>query len=666
MKVYVDVHDSGWNKYKVDFQKIVNAVGGAKSQDAEVSIILVDDDEIREINKTYRGMDKATNVLSFELGDEVLLGDIYIALGTVEREARDAKISVADHAAHMVVHGMLHLMGYDHIADEDAIVMEMKEIKILKKLGIKNPYEDISCECCACDVKSCPGDKIRTLFSRVKVRRNSWVQYALYALFGGVASLGFAPFYQWWWTVIGLAGAYWLTVRNDDLGGFWQSLLRVAPFGAMYAVANFWWVLHSIYVVPEIAQQFAIWTVPGVIGLAIAGVFIFSWPFVVVAQKKLSPVGRALMFACVWALVLWGREWILTGFPWNPIANITMPFPFLANSMSVWGALGLSFLIVAFVALIVEMLENMRIRTVWAMLGVIIGLICGGCWLGYKNIEYASVGAGADMPIVRIVQPAISQSQKATHNREQAILHAQQNLQNMLNLAYAPGNPDVIVLPETAYPFVVMQDDSIDIARALQRPVVFGATTFDMGRLFNSMVVADVDGNIKHIYSKSHLVPFGEYSPLGILPSPVNLSRGNGPDILDVDGFVFAPAVCYEVIFSGALLPDNADGVFAIVNITNDNWFGNTPGVYQHLDMVRRYAIESGLPIIRANYSGISAFVSADGTVMSSLPVGEQGVLDGIVFGAHNTLYRALGLNTWMIIILVFSIVGIYFTNKSR
>ena len=143
MKVYVDVHDNGWNKYKVDFQKIVNAVGGAKSQDTEVSIILVDDDEIREINKTYRGMDKATNVLSFELGDEVLLGDIYIALGTVEREARDAKISVADHAAHMVVHGMLHLMGYDHIADEDAIVMEMKEIKILKKLGIKNPYEDI-------------------------------------------------------------------------------------------------------------------------------------------------------------------------------------------------------------------------------------------------------------------------------------------------------------------------------------------------------------------------------------------------------------------------------------------------------------------------------------------------------------------------------------------
>jgi apolipoprotein N-acyltransferase len=187
-----------------------------------------------------------------------------------------------------------------------------------------------------------------------------------------------------------------------------------------------------------------------------------------------------------------------------------------------------------------------------------------------------------------------------------------------------------------------------------------------MGGVFNSMVVSQTDGRIEKIYSKSHLVPFGEYRPLGFLPSPANLTAGNGAEIIDVNGFVFAPAVCYEIIFSDSLLPDNAGQVNAIVNITNDNWFGNTPGTYQHLDMVRRYAIESGLPIVRANYSGISAFVASDGEIISSLPVGMSGTLDGFVWGAHDTPYRNIGLNYWMMIILIFSIFGTVIFSRTR
>ena len=129
---------------------------------------------------------------------------------------------------------------------------------------------------------------------------------------------------------------------------------------------------------------------------------------------------------------------------------------------------------------------------------------------------------------------------------------------------------------------------------------------------------------------------------------------------------MFAPAICYEIIFSDSLLPDGTGQVDAIINITNDNWFGKTPGTYQHLDMVRRYAIESGLPIVRANYSGVSAFVASDGTIISSLPVGMSGVLDGFVWGAHSTLYRELGLNYWMMIILIVSILGTVVFSKTK
>ncbi|MBO5704493.1 MAG: apolipoprotein N-acyltransferase [Alphaproteobacteria bacterium] len=663
MKVFVDVHDKRWKKYKIDFEKIAYTAVPAVYKDSEVSVVLVDDEEIRAINKQYRNLDKPTNVLSFELGDDILLGDIYISLDTVVREAKELNISVHDHVAHMLVHGVLHLLGFDHITDEEAAVMELKETNILKKMGIKNPYaQSVGCVGGSC----CPGSKTIAWFKRLKIKENGLLQYLLYGVFGGVAALGFAPFYQWWWTLIGVGGAYWLTVKNNNIGGFWKSFLRVFPFGAVYALAMFWWVLHSIYEAPEIAVQYAIWTVPGVIGLLLAGGFIFSWPFVIVAYKKANSAARIWLFACSWVLVLWLREWLFTGFPWNPIANITMTFPVLANSMSVWGALGLSYIILGIIASVVELLRNKKKKSVLIVLFIFLCSAVYGVFAGVYNMNLADEGAGTPTTILRLVQPASSQSQKATHNRAEALQRAEYNLKKLIDLAMLPGEYDVVVMPETAYPFVVVETDEIKMASFLKKPIIFGANSFGDGGMFNSMVISAENGRIEKIYSKSHLVPFGEYRPLGVLPAPVNLKQGNGPDLIGVDGFVFAPAICYEIIFSDSLVPDNSGEVHAIVNITNDNWFGNTPGTYQHLDMVRRYAIESGLPIVRANYSGISAFVASDGAIISSLPVGEVGVLDGFVWGAHNTIYRTIGLNMWMIIILIVSIFGVRAFSKKE
>ena len=657
MKVFVDVHDERWNKYKINFEKIACTADSGVYKDSEVSIILVDDAEIHEINKTYRDVDRPTNVLSFELGDDVLLGDIYISFDTVMKEAKEAGISFENHVAHMVVHGCYHLMGYDHITDDEATVMEMKEIQALKKIGIKNPYadeEDFICD----DASCCPGGRIVSFFNRFKISENGWLQYALYALFAGVATFGFAPFYCWWATVVGIAGAYWLTIRNKNIGTFWCALLRVSPFGAVYAVGMFWWVLHSIYAVPELMQQFAIWTLPALIGLGIAGVFIFSWPFVAVARVRTTAAARVFLFAGGWTFVLWAREWVFTGFPWNPLANITLQWPMLANSMSLWGALGLTFVLAGGIAVLVEVFRNRGLRSCWLVLGIFIALMGIGTWCGYKNMKYADMGAEYASTIIRIVQPAKSQLQKATHSREQAMQNAQENVKNLVALVGDVSGVDIVVFPETTYPFAVVDGDDFDFARVIGRPVVVGVNAVDnLGHVYNSMLVADVDGVIRDFYSKSHLVPFGEYRPLGILPGPVNLTPGDGPRVIDVNDFLFAPAICYEIIFSDSLVLESGGDIDAIVNITNDNWFGNTPGTYQHLDMVRRYAIESGLPIVRANYSGISAFVASDGEIVSMLPVGVSGVLDGVVWGAHQTPYRMIGRDGWMIIILIFACV---------
>ncbi|OIV47860.1 rRNA maturation RNase YbeY [Sodalis sp. TME1] len=112
---------------------------------AEVTVRLVDEAESHELNLTYRGKDRPTNVLSFpfEAPPEVelpLLGDLVICRQVVEREAQQQEKALEAHWAHMVVHGSLHLLGYDHILDEEALEMESLETEIMQKLGYPDPY----------------------------------------------------------------------------------------------------------------------------------------------------------------------------------------------------------------------------------------------------------------------------------------------------------------------------------------------------------------------------------------------------------------------------------------------------------------------------------------------------------------------------------------------
>jgi probable rRNA maturation factor len=110
----------------------------------EVSIVLGGDDRVRALNRTYRKKDRPTNVLSFPQGGRNdgrrLLGDVVLAFQTAEREAEDQGKPFADHATHLLVHGLLHLLGYDHGEDDDAAIMEAEEARVLKGLGIADPY----------------------------------------------------------------------------------------------------------------------------------------------------------------------------------------------------------------------------------------------------------------------------------------------------------------------------------------------------------------------------------------------------------------------------------------------------------------------------------------------------------------------------------------------
>lgn len=105
-----------------------------------IAILLTDDAALRELNRRFRGQDKPTNVLSFPADADASLGDIAIALGVARAEAQAAGLKLADHLAHLVIHGVLHLLGHDHEREDAALRMERLEARLLARFGIPNPY----------------------------------------------------------------------------------------------------------------------------------------------------------------------------------------------------------------------------------------------------------------------------------------------------------------------------------------------------------------------------------------------------------------------------------------------------------------------------------------------------------------------------------------------
>ena len=135
----------GWLPAGCDLQRWAAAALGARASGREISVLLVGPAASRRLNAKYRGRDRPTNVLSFPAprapgGPPALLGDLVICPAIVRAEARAQRKSARAHWTHMVVHGVLHLLGYDHERDDQALRMERREIRVLRGLGIANPY----------------------------------------------------------------------------------------------------------------------------------------------------------------------------------------------------------------------------------------------------------------------------------------------------------------------------------------------------------------------------------------------------------------------------------------------------------------------------------------------------------------------------------------------
>jgi apolipoprotein N-acyltransferase len=484
------------------------------------------------------------------------------------------------------------------------------------------------------------------------VSLTSWQRAALAIGAGGLSALAFAPVFAAPVLFLTFPIFVWLI---DGSPSWRQAGASGWFFGFGYFFFNLFWVGEAFLVE---AEKFA-WLLPFAVTLLPAGLAIF-WAAAAAASRLFwcEGYGRLFIFAVALAVCEWLRGHILTGFPWNlPGYALTYPLP-LMQSAAVFGAYGLTAIAALIFPAPLVLLSDSRYRP---SRGEVLGAVAFGVLPILLLFAYGSFRLSAPQSFVsgvtmRIVQPSVPQREKWRPEFQRRIFdeHIALSLSDPQGKTDSLAGVTHLVWPEAAMPFFPLEHQAaLDILATLLPPettLITGALRHEPNlvpgnpvppgtRSFNSILAFDERAQVVDLYDKINLVPFGEYLPfeptltaLGIQ----KLTHGRGsfsaggrprrlltiPGLPPVEGLV-----CYEALFPGDVVQGAArPGV--LINVTNDGWFGNTTGPYQHFHQARVRAVEEGVPLVRAANNGISAVVDPYGRVRHRLGLNVVGVID--------------------------------------
>ncbi|MCK0139606.1 apolipoprotein N-acyltransferase [Aliiroseovarius sp. F47248L] len=458
---------------------------------------------------------------------------------------------------------------------------------------------------------------------------------------GGVAALGHAPFNWPVLTLIGLAAAFYFVLKSENSK---QAGLRAWVLGVGYFGVTLSWLVEPFFV--DAARHG--WMAPFALFFMAAGLALLWGASAALAHCLASPVLRWLSLALTMSGAEWVRGWLFTGFPWGNPGHVWIDTTY-AQLASYVGASGLGAATILLAVLMARFsATGASIRTRFTLLALGVVLVVGGLVVGVTRGQNP---LPADRNVtLRLVQPNAPQHLKWDPD------HAYDFVTRQIEFTAAepaPGQPrpDLVIWPETAVPTLLDWTDDLRIvmAEAAQgAPVLFGVQRGDAMQYYNSLALIDPEGQVQATYDKHHLVPFGEYIPLGDWLEQFGISAfasragngysaGPGARLLDT-GLAGAalPLICYEAVFPRDILavPERADW---ILHATNDAWFGDYTMPYQHLAQARFRAIEFGLPVIRVANTGISAVIDARGQLRATLALGQAGFLDQPLPGADQT-----------------------------
>ena len=523
----------------------------------------------------------------------------------------------------------------------------------------------------------CFGELMQGLADAI-ILSSGWPRRLVAFVAGAVGALALAPIGFGPALIVPMVVAVWLLdgsceqVPSSGLRIVWPGMgsLRLA-FGAGwwlgfgYFVAGFWWLSAAFLIDPEFT-----WALPlGVLGLPALLAF-FPAVGLAIARLLWAPgASRILALAIGLGVSEWARGHLFTGFPWNPFGMGLGGTLVTAQLASLIGLDGLTLVTVALCAAPATLVDGPGLgragrRRRWVPTGIALALLA--VIVGYGTLRLArrppSDAAGT---LVRIVQPGLRPDKEFSPENKDAIVGHYIALSRQDDAAKGVKLADVTMLvwPESAFPFILTRDpqalSTIGAALPPKTILVTGAAREEdvpaghgheaRSDYYNSIQVIASGGTIVDSYDKIHLVPFGEYLPFSALLTrfglrnfvaiPGGFEAGEIRHALVIPGMPPAvPLLCYEAIFPGAVQVTPGGSTTTrprfLLNLTNDGWFGQTSGPYQHFAQARLRTIEEGLPMIRGAATGISAIIDPYGRVREALPLGPEGIIDGPLPGA--------------------------------
>lgn len=522
---------------------------------------------------------------------------------------------------------------------------------------------------------------------------SGWRRLLVASLAGAVGALAMPPFGAFPALLVSVSIAVWLvdgaaTGRRGDRASILACFVIGWAWGFGYLTAGLWW-LGSAFLVE--ADEF-LWALPlGVVGLPAVLALFYAVAFAL-ARILWSPgSARILAFAFGMSSLEWLRGHLFTGFPWNTLGMALGQNLWFMQTSSVIGLYGLTLLAVTIAATPAVIATGTTGRARWMPVFLASLVMAALAIFGMMRLPTGATGTVAGVRL-RLVQPNLNQDAKFRPENREDILDRYIELSDRAAAPDRSGIADVthVIWPESAFPFLIQRDPAslARIAAALPpgRQLITGAAraeeplSAERPRFFNSILTVSAGPTLGDVYDKVHLVPFGEYLPgpldaflraIGLrqfvsIPGGFTAGTRSTQRLLDVPGLPpVAATICYEAIFPGEILPARSGDTSLpvpglILNLTNDAWFGDTPGPRQHFAQARLRAVEEGLPLVRDANTGISAVVDPYGRIVASLPVGVEGILDADlpVRLSGRTAYATLGDYPFAAMLAIFGLVA--------
>ena len=446
-------------------------------------------------------------------------------------------------------------------------------------------------------------------------------------MFGSIGVLSFAPFSFKYAIVVSYTYLIYKLFRSKDN----RNLNNLFLWSFGYWAIGTSWIIVSIHYYGDVSL---IGSISLFLILSIGCIIFFFLPTLLLKKVFISKSNNLLFLVpVILILVEFGRYYFLGGFPWLLPGYIFLDTPY-ENLYSFIGVSGLSFLLYFFVTANIVLYSN-KIHLLVFNLFLLISF-------STPNI-FENTKIDGQIINFAIMQPSTDPFKKFDINYLNNIEDELISLSSQ-----ASEKADVLVWPEAPLPYAFESARSQILVKKIEKPLVSGFFSYQEGNLYNSIINSEQE--IK--YNKRRLVPFGEYIPfedflrglIAFFDMPMsNITQGESSQFMDVGHGIFLPLVCFDIVFGNMVRKDVKNSNY-LINVSNDTWFGNSFGPYQHLEISRVRSVENNIPIIRATNDGISALIDNNGTIVDYMSKGNSGILYvGLVPTNVRTFYNKYG-----------------------